>query len=68
MQDLTANYCHSPVQERVKMRNCCSKEKDKDKVTVVPLTGDRVQTRLTRSKQIGLKRRRRHHLSAGEKR
>jgi hypothetical protein len=30
-----------------------SKGKDKDRVTVVPLTGDRVQTRLSRSKQIG---------------
>ena len=56
MQDLIANHCHSPVQERVKTRNCFSKEKDKDKVTAIPLTGDRVQTRLSRSKQIGLEK------------
>lgn len=56
MQDLTANHCHSPVQEKVKMRNCGSKEEDKDKVTIVPLTGDWVQTSLSRSKQIGLKK------------
>ena len=29
------------------------KRKSKDKVTAVPLTGDRVQTRLSKSKQIG---------------
>ena len=53
MQDLTANNCYSLVQEGVKTRSFCSKEKYKDKVTVVPLTGDRVQTRLSRSKKIG---------------
>ena len=53
MQDLTANNCHSHVQERVKTRSCCSKEKYKNRVTIVPFMGDRVQTRLSRSKQIG---------------
>jgi len=56
MQDLTANHCHSPMQERVKTRNCCSKEKDKDKVTAVPLMGNRVRTWLSRSKQIDLEK------------
>jgi len=40
----------------MKTRNCCSKEEDKDEATVVPLTEDQVQTRLSRSKQIGLKK------------
>ena len=53
MQDLTADSCHSPVQERVKTRSCCSKEEDKNRVTAVPLTKDRVQTRLSRLKQTG---------------
>ena len=53
MQDLTTNNCHSLMQEGVKTRSCCSKGKDKDEVTTVPLTGDRMQTRLSRSKQIG---------------
>ena len=51
MQDLITDSCHSPVQERVKTRSFCSKEKDKNRVTAVPLTGDRVQTRLSISKQ-----------------
>ena len=51
MQDLTVDNFHSPVQERVKTRSCCSKEKDKDRVTAVLLTGDGVQTRLSKSKQ-----------------
>ena len=53
MQDLTADSCHSPVQERVKTRSCCSKEKDKNRVTAVPLMKDRVQMRLSRLKQTG---------------
>ena len=56
IQDLTANHCHSLMQKRVKTRNCYSKEEDKDKATVVPLTRDQVQMRLSRSKQIGLKK------------
>lgn len=53
MQDLTADSCHSLVQERVKTRSYCSKEKDKNRVTAVPLTKDRVQTRLSKLKQTG---------------
>jgi len=56
IQDLTVNCCHSLVQKRVKTRNFYSKEEDKDKATAVPLTEDRVQTRLSRSKQISLKK------------
>jgi len=41
------------VQEGVKTRSCCSKGKDKEEVTAVSLTGDRMQTRLSRSKKIG---------------
>ena len=51
MQYLTADSCHSPVQERVETRGCFSKEKDKNRVTVIPLTKDRVKTRLSRLKQ-----------------
>ena len=40
------------MQEGVKMRSCRSKGKDKDEITVVPLTGDRMQTRKSKSKQI----------------
>ena len=53
MQDLTADSCHSPMQEGVKTRSCCSKEKDKNRVTAIPLTKERVQTRLSRLKQTG---------------
>ena len=53
MQDLTADSCHSLVQEKVKIRSCCSKEKHKSRVIVVPLMKDRVQTRLSRLKQTG---------------
>lgn len=51
MQDLTADSCNSPVQEGVKMRSFYSKEKDKNRVTDVPLAKDRVQTRLSKLKQ-----------------
>ena len=56
MQDLSIDNCQSPMQERVKKRSCCSKEEDKNRVTVVPLTKDRVQTRQRRLKQTGPKK------------
>ena len=53
MQDLTTDNCYSSVQERVKTKSCRSKGKDKDEITTVPLKGNQMQTRLSRSKQIG---------------
>ena len=53
MQDLTADNCYFSVQEKVKTRSCRSKGKDKDEITAVPLKGNRMKTRLSRSKQIG---------------
>jgi len=52
-KDLSADNCHFPVQERVETRSCCSKEEDKNRVTAVPLTRDRVQTRQSKMKQTG---------------
>ena len=45
MQDENADNCRFLVQEGEKMKNFCSKGKDKDELTAVPSTGDRVQTR-----------------------
>ena len=52
MQDENAENCHFLMQEGEKMRSCHSKGKDKDRLTAVPLTGDRMQTRQRKSKQI----------------
>jgi len=41
------------MQEGVKTISYHSKRKDKDEITAIPLTGDRMQTRKSKSKQIG---------------
>ena len=56
MQDLITDNCYSSVQERVKTKSCRSKGKDKDEITVVPLKGNQMKTRLSRSKQIDPKK------------
>jgi len=53
MGNLIADNCHLSVQEKVKTRSCRSEGKDKEEITAVPLKGNRMQTRLSRSKQIG---------------
>jgi len=50
MQDDNTDNCHFLMQEGRKMRSCHSKGKDKDGLTTVPLTGDRMQTRQSKSK------------------
>ncbi len=52
MQDENADNCHFRMQEGGKTRSCRSKGKDKDGLTVVLLTGDRMQTRQRKSKRI----------------
>lgn len=52
MQDENADNCHFLIQEGGKTRSCHSKGKDKDGLTTVPLTGDRMQTRQRKSKRI----------------
>ena len=53
MQYQNTENCLFLMQEGVKTRSFRSKGKDKDKITVVPLTGNRMQTRQSKSKQIG---------------
>ena len=48
--------CHFLIQEEGKTKNCHSKGKDKDGLTVVPLTGNRMQTRKSKSKRIILEK------------
>ena len=52
MQDENTDNCYFLMQKEGKTRNCCSKGKDKEGLTVVPLTGDCMQTRKSKSKQI----------------
>ena len=52
MQDENTDNCHFLMQEGGKMRSFCSKGKDKDGLTAVPLTGDHMQTRQSKSKKI----------------
>jgi len=49
MQDENTNNCHFLMQEGRKTRICHSKGKDKDGITAVPLMGDRMQTRQSKS-------------------
>jgi len=52
MQDENTDNCHLLMQEGRKTRSCHSKGKDKDVITVVPLMGDCMQTRQSKSKRI----------------
>jgi len=52
MLNENTNNCHFLIQEGRKMRSFSSKGKDKDGLTVVPLMGDHMQSRLRKSKQI----------------
>ena len=52
VQNENTDHCHFLMQEEGKTKSCHSKGEDKDGLTVVPLTGDRMQTRLSISKQI----------------
>ncbi len=52
MQDENTDNCHFLMWEGGKMRSCRSKGKDKDGLTVVPLTGNRIQTRKSRLEHI----------------
>ena len=52
MQDENTDNCHFLMQEEGKTRSCHYKGKDKDRLTVVPLTRDRMQTRENKSKEI----------------
>ena len=52
MQIKNTDNCHFLMQEKGKMKDCRSKGKDKAGLTAVPLTGNRMQTRQTKSKHI----------------
>ena len=52
MQGENSDNCHFIMQEGGKTRSCRSKGKDKNGLTVVPLKGDRMQTRQSKSKRI----------------
>ena len=52
MQDENTDNCHFLMQKEGKTRCCCSKGKDKDRLTAVPLMGDRMKTRQRKSKRI----------------
>ena len=52
MQDENTDKCHFLMQEGGKTRSCHSKEKDKDGLTTVPLMGDHMQRRQSKSKRI----------------
>ena len=54
MQDENADNFHFLMQEGEKTRSFRSKGKDKDRLTAVPLMGDRMQTRQSKSKRISL--------------
>lgn len=50
MLDEKINNCHFLIQEGRKTRSYRSKGKNKDEITSVPLMGDRMQTKLSKSK------------------
>ncbi len=52
MQDENTDNFHLLMQEEGKTRSFHSKGKDKDGLTVVPLMGDHMQTRQSKSKRI----------------
>ena len=52
VQNENTDNCHFLMQEEGKTKSCCSKGKDKDGLTTVPLTGNCMQTRQNKSKQI----------------
>ena len=62
MQDENTDNCHFLMQEGGKTRSCHSKGKDKDGLTIVPSTRDRMQTRSKRispGKEVEISARRR---------
>lgn len=52
MQNENTDNCHFLMQEEGKMKDYRSKGKDKARLTAIPLTGNRMQTRQTKSKRI----------------
>ena len=52
VQNENTDNCHFHMQEEGKMKECRYKGKDKAMLTAVPLTGNRMQTRQTKSKCI----------------
>ena len=56
MQDLITDNCYSSVKEGVRTKSSRSEGKYKEKITAVPLKENRMQTRLSRSEQIGLEK------------
>ena len=52
VQNENTDNCHFLMQEEGKMKDCRSKGKEKARLTIVPLTGNHMQTRQTKSKRI----------------
>jgi len=52
VQNENTDNCHFLMQEEGKMKDYRSKGKEKARLTVVPLTGNCMQTRQTKSKHI----------------
>ena len=52
VKNVNIDNCHFLMREEGKTKSCHSKGKDKEKLTVVPLTGNRMQTRQNKSKRI----------------
>jgi len=52
VQNENTDNCHFFMQEEGKTKSFHSKGEDKDKLTAVPLTGNRMQTRQIKSKRI----------------
>ena len=52
VQNKNTDNCHFLMQEEGKTKDCRSKGKDKARLTTVPLTGNRMQIRQTKSKRI----------------
>ena len=52
LQNENIDNCHFLMQEEGKTKDCCSKGKDEARLTAGPLTGNRMQTRKNRSKEI----------------
>ena len=51
MESLIADNCNFSMQGKVETKSCRSKGKGRGGITVVPLEGNRMQTRSSRSKQ-----------------
>lgn len=56
MKSLITNDCYFSMQKRVETKNYCLTGKDKRGVTIVPLEGNQMRTRSSRSKQNDLGR------------